>query len=150
MRDLAVIFSALADTTRLEMLTLLLRNSELCVCDFVEALGISQSKASRHLRYLWNARLLEDRRAGLWVYYRVSRSMDPERRSLVRALERVLQMRDLTALDGKLASWFSRKNASIACAIPSPHRAPSPPKKPPARAPASRTRKPRAAAEARR
>jgi len=42
------------------MLALLLRTDELCVRDFVEPLGISQPEASRHLRYLWNARLLED------------------------------------------------------------------------------------------
>ncbi len=141
MRDLAIIFSALADTTRLEMMALLLRNSELCVCDFVEALGISQSKASRHLRYMWNARLLEDRRAGIWVYYRVSRSMDSERQTLVKALEKVMQARDLTELEGKLASWFSRKDCMGGCAVPSERKAP-------ARKPA-KTKKPRKAAEAR-
>lgn len=142
MRDLAIIFSALADTTRLEMLALLLRNDELCVCDFVEALGISQSKASRHLRYMWNARLLEDRRAGLWVYYRVSRSMDAERQKLIKALGRVFDERDLTELDGKLADWLNRKPCATACAV-------EPARKTPARAPA-KTHKPRPAAEARR
>ncbi len=144
MRGLAITFSALADTTRLEMLALLLKNSELCVCDFVETLGISQSKASRHLRYLWNARLLEDRRAGLWVYYRVSRSMDPERQKLIRALKAVLRERDLTELEAKLSAWLGRKGSSTTCAQPAPNK-----KNAPARAPA-RTHKPRRAAEARR
>jgi len=144
MRDLAIIFSALADPTRLEMLALLLRHSELCVCDFVGALGISQSKASRHLRYLWNARLLEDRRAGLWVYYRVPRSPDPEREKLLKALGRVFDERDMTELDGKLARWLSRKGCSSTCAPPAPKKHEAP-----ARAPA-RTSKPRSAAEARR
>ena len=143
MRDLAIIFGALADTTRLEMLALLLHNSELCVCDFVETLGISQSKASRHLRYMWNAHLLEDRRAGLWVYYRISRTLDGQRQMLVKALERVFEARDLTELDGRLAKWFARKGCGPACASP-PQK-----KKTPARSPA-RTKKPRSAAEARR
>jgi len=145
MRDLAIIFSALADTTRLEMLALLLRNDELCVCDFVEALAISQSKASRHLRYMWNARLLEDRRSGLWVYYRVSRSMDAQRRRLVKALGGVFEERDLTELEGKLSSWFARKGCGPACAAPPA----KPERKAPARARA-KNNKPRVAAEARR
>jgi ArsR family transcriptional regulator, arsenate/arsenite/antimonite-responsive transcriptional repressor len=144
MRDLAITFSALADTTRLEMMALLLRNDELCVCDFLEALGISQSKASRHLRYLWNARLLEDRRAGLWVYYRISRTMDAERKALVEALDRVMHERDLTDLDGKLARWFSRKGSSTGCAAPPPKKPKAPAQKP------AKTRKPRPAVEARR
>jgi ArsR family transcriptional regulator, arsenate/arsenite/antimonite-responsive transcriptional repressor len=142
MRDLAIILSALADPTRLEMLALLLRNNELCVCDFVETLGISQSKASRHLRYMWNARLLEDRRSGLWVYYRISPSMDGDRHQLVAALSKVLAGRDLAELEGKLSSWFKRKAKTMACAG-------SPPRKTPAPA-LARTRKPRRAAEARR
>lgn len=141
MRDLATVFSAMADPTRLEMLALLLSNSELCVCDFVETLGISQSKASRHLRYLWNARLLEDRRSGLWVYYRIARGMDAERRKLVKALEAVLNERDLSELEGKLAKWFERKGCGPACSAP-------PKAKKPARSPA-RNNKPRAAAEVR-
>lgn len=145
MRDLAIVLSAMADPTRLEMLALLFENSELCVCDFVETLGISQSKASRHLRYMWNARLLEDRRAGLWVYYRLSQSMDPERKKLVKALEAVLKERDLSELEARLGAWFSRKGCSTTCALP-----PAPRKKnAPARAPA-RNSKPRTAAEARR
>ena len=119
MRDLANTFSSLADSTRLEMLALLFLQEELCVCDFVETLGISQSKASRHLRYLWNARVLEDRRAGLWVYYRISRSLDAEREKLINALKIVFAERDLSELKGKLAGWLKRKNCSTACAAPS-------------------------------
>jgi DNA-binding transcriptional ArsR family regulator len=116
MRDLANTFSAMADSTRLEMLALLFLQEELCVCDFVETLGISQSKASRHLRYLWNARVLEDRRSGLWVYYRISRTLDSERERLINALKIVFAERELSELKGKLADWLKRKNCSTACA----------------------------------
>jgi DNA-binding transcriptional ArsR family regulator len=44
---------------------------ELCVCDIMGVLSITQSKASRHLRYLFNAGLVTDRREGLWKYYRI-------------------------------------------------------------------------------
>lgn len=70
MRELTRLFKALSDETRLAMLGLLLREGELCVCDFVELLQITQSKASRHLRRLVDAGLLDDRREGTWVYFR--------------------------------------------------------------------------------
>jgi DNA-binding transcriptional ArsR family regulator len=65
--NLADTFKALSDETRLEIMTLLLEREELCVCDFVETLGLTQSKVSRHLRYLYHAGLVEDRRDGLWT-----------------------------------------------------------------------------------
>ncbi len=69
MKETAEFFGVLADEARLKMLWLLFNNRELCVCDFVEVLGITQSKASRHLRILYRAGLVTDRRDGLWVYY---------------------------------------------------------------------------------
>ena len=55
MRTLTSVFKALSDETRLQMLGLLLKEGELCVCDFVDVSKITQSKASRHLRHLVNA-----------------------------------------------------------------------------------------------
>jgi ArsR family transcriptional regulator, arsenate/arsenite/antimonite-responsive transcriptional repressor len=72
MREEARLFKALADETRLKILWLLIGQEELCVCDIMGVLGITQSKASRHLRYLFNAGLVTDRREGLWMYYRIS------------------------------------------------------------------------------
>ena len=68
MADSIRLLKALADETRLRILQLLSRR-ELCVCQIVEVLGIGQSKASRHLAHLKNARLVTDRRDGLWTYY---------------------------------------------------------------------------------
>ncbi|MGD0946571.1 MAG: metalloregulator ArsR/SmtB family transcription factor [Candidatus Binatia bacterium] len=113
MRDLATRFTALADPTRLQMLALLLRRGELCVCDFVETLGITQSKASRHLRHLWTVGLLEDRRAGLWVYYRIAPNLDAERKALVSALTRLFEGRDLGALEQRLNRWLKRKGGTV-------------------------------------
>ena len=64
-------FRAFADPTRLRILHLLLRG-ELCVCDIVSALGVPQPMASRHLAYLREAGLVESRRDGLWMYYKLS------------------------------------------------------------------------------
>jgi len=62
------LFKALSDETRLKII-LLLHNRELCVCQIEAALGISQTKASRHLSILRRAGLLKARREGLWMYY---------------------------------------------------------------------------------
>ncbi len=68
MRNSAEFFKALADETRLRILNLLVRG-ELCVCDIMAVLDIGQSKASRHLAYLRNVGLVDDRRNGVWMHY---------------------------------------------------------------------------------
>ncbi|MEE9203279.1 MAG: metalloregulator ArsR/SmtB family transcription factor [Dehalococcoidia bacterium] len=68
MPELSRLFKALSDDTRLRMLTLLLPG-ELCVCEIMQALSVSQSRASRNLGILRDAGLLKDRRQGQWVYY---------------------------------------------------------------------------------
>lgn len=70
------VFRALADATRLRILGLLL-TGEVCVCHIHESLGISQPKASRHLAYLRRAGLVETRRDGIWIHYRMAESADP-------------------------------------------------------------------------
>jgi ArsR family transcriptional regulator len=64
---------ALSDETRLRIINLLYEK-ELCVCDIMETLQISQAKASRHLIYLKNAGLVKDRKHAQWVYYSLSRA----------------------------------------------------------------------------
>src|SRR3982751_1599435 len=70
------LFKALADATRLRILGLLL-TGEVCVCDIHEALKIPQPKASRHLAYLRRSRLVDTRREGLWIHYRLGKLADP-------------------------------------------------------------------------
>jgi ArsR family transcriptional regulator len=72
MKRLASLFRALAEDTRLQILWLLCLSDELCVCDVMHLLGITQSKASRHLRYLLNQGVVSDRRDGVWMYYRLA------------------------------------------------------------------------------
>lgn len=71
MQTQARIFKALADETRLRILALLLEG-ELCVCEIMAALELPQSTVSRHLAYLRNSGWLQDRRMGVWMYYRLS------------------------------------------------------------------------------
>jgi DNA-binding transcriptional ArsR family regulator len=62
------LFKALADTTRLKILTLL-GIREMCVCEIMVALDLTQPTASHHLRILESADLAKDRREGKWVFY---------------------------------------------------------------------------------
>ncbi len=63
------IFKALSEPVRLRITYLLLQQGELCVCDIVDALDLSQSVVSRHLAYLRNSDLVSARREGIWIYY---------------------------------------------------------------------------------
>jgi ArsR family transcriptional regulator len=86
---LADLFKALADPTRLRILGLLL-TGEVCVCDLHESLRISQPKASRHLAYLRRVGLVETRREGLWIYYRMATFSDPLLKTIGHAVTHAL------------------------------------------------------------
>jgi len=126
MRGLADTFKALSDETRLQIMTLLLDREELCVCDFVGALDLTQSKASRHLRYLYNAGLVEDRREGLWMHYRVSTRLSDEQRLIVAALAEAIGEQQRQELGRSLEDWFKRKatlaegdqSGATSCCVP--------------------------------
>jgi ArsR family transcriptional regulator, arsenate/arsenite/antimonite-responsive transcriptional repressor len=68
---LATRFKALADPTRLAIVNRLAGAGEVCVCAFVDDLGLSQPTISHHLRVLREAGLVEARRRGTWGYYRL-------------------------------------------------------------------------------
>jgi len=68
MREVARFFKAFSDETRLRILHLLLKG-ELCICELMEVLQLPQSNVSRHMAYLKNAGLVDDRREAVWVYY---------------------------------------------------------------------------------
>jgi ArsR family transcriptional regulator len=83
--DLACLFAALADTTRLRLLNLM-AGREVCVCYFVEILGQSQPKISRHLAYLRNAGVVAARREGKWMHYSICSPADPSDASVFTAV----------------------------------------------------------------
>lgn len=64
-------FKALADSTRLKILKLL-KVKELCVCEIMVALDLTQPTASHHLGILERAGLVKDRKEGKWVFYRIA------------------------------------------------------------------------------
>ena len=77
MRELQSIFKVLSDHTRIRILKLILQR-ELCVCELMQVLNMTQSRISRHVNLLKQAGLVKDRREGKWVYYSVnSQSFNP-------------------------------------------------------------------------
>ena len=105
MRMLSALFKALSDETRLQMLGLLHSAGELCVCDFVEVLEITQSKASRHLRHLVNVGFLDDRREGTWVYFRIVAEPKGAHARILEMLPGVLDGRVDPELYARLEAW---------------------------------------------
>ena len=68
--NVELFFQALGDTTRLRLLNLM-GDREICVCYFVEILDQGQPKISRHLAYLRRTGIVEARREGKWMHYRI-------------------------------------------------------------------------------
>jgi ArsR family transcriptional regulator len=82
-RPLTRLFRALGDETRLRIVALL-SHGELCVCHIEAALDLNQSTASRHLGILRASGVVDCRREGTWVYYRLT---DQEHATVAKALE---------------------------------------------------------------
>lgn len=73
MRDLIRALKAISDETRIRIMKVLLENESLCVCEIMQALDITQTRASKNLRILKDAGFVVDRREGSWVHYSVNK-----------------------------------------------------------------------------
>ena len=111
--DMEILFKALADATRLRILGLLL-TGEVCVCDIHESLKIPQPRASRHLAYLRRSGLVDTRREGLWIHYRLGRLADPVMAAVVDAVRHALTHVDSVHRDGE------RLKRRTGCCVPTP------------------------------
>ncbi|MEO8726523.1 MAG: metalloregulator ArsR/SmtB family transcription factor [Acidobacteriaceae bacterium] len=102
-------FTALADPTRLRLLNLM-GEQEICVCYFVEILGQSQPKISRHLAYLRKAGIVAARRDGKWMHYRI---VTPAHEGAAKVLRETLAwLREERAMNA------DRRRLSKACCSP--------------------------------
>ena len=97
-RSFSRLFKALADETRLRIVALL-SHGELCVCHLEEALELSQPKVSRHLATLRAAGVVEDRRDGSWVHYRLLRQPDEDCERQLRGLVKTFAQRGVLRRD---------------------------------------------------
>ena len=111
--EMETLFKALADETRLRILGLLL-TGEVCVCHIHESLKIPQPKASRHLAYLRKAGLVETRRDGLWINYRMTPLADPVLGAIADAVRHALTHVDAVRKDA------DRLEKRTGCCLPAP------------------------------
>ena len=112
--DLPVtLFKALADETRLRILSLLLMKQELCVCDIIATLKLPQSTVSRHLAYLRKSGMVQDRRCGLWMYYSITGSESGFRMELMEFLKLRLTGLPAAAADRDSLESFSKENHCV-------------------------------------
>lgn len=99
MRDIVKAMKALSDETRLRILNLLLVR-ECCVCEVMQALDISQTRASRNLSALYDAGFLKLRKDGLWSLYSIdNEEMRPHFADLVEAVKKALEGNDVVTQD---------------------------------------------------
>ena len=71
MQETLSIAKALADSNRMRVLAVLMANEELCVCQITALLKLATATVSRHMSILHDARLVQSRKQGRWVYYRL-------------------------------------------------------------------------------
>jgi len=116
MKDAAHFFKILSDESRLKMLWLLFNRKELCVCDVMAVLKITQSKASRHLAALRHIGIATDRRDGLWSYYSLCAPKDELAKNHLKLLRATLAKHpDAKPLLKKLSAWLKEKNRGASC-----------------------------------
>jgi ArsR family transcriptional regulator, arsenate/arsenite/antimonite-responsive transcriptional repressor len=117
MKEVAHFFKALSDESRLKMLWLLLNHRELCVCDVMAVLDITQSQASIHLAALHHMGIASDRKDGLWSYYSLRAEVeDPLAKDHLKQLKATLAKHpDAEPLLYKLNSWLKEKKRAASC-----------------------------------
>lgn len=99
MRNFIRTIKALSDETRVRILNLILQR-ECCVCEVIEVLDISQTRASRNLGILYDAGFLKHRRDGLWSHYSIDvEGMEQYHLELIEALKTALNGNQTAAQD---------------------------------------------------
>jgi len=85
--ELATVYKALADPTRVQMLHLLKAATEpICVCDFTAAFDLGQPTVSHHLGRLKAAGLIDSFKRGVWAFYRLRADLPPVARAALAAI----------------------------------------------------------------
>ena len=97
---LTTVYAALADPTRLRILSLL-SEDEICVCHLHASLAVPQPTASRHLAYLRKSGLVEARRDGVWMHYRLAPLGNPVIAAVVKAALHALTHTSISVKDEK-------------------------------------------------
>ena len=115
MRDFMNITKALADENRIRAL-LALRKGELCVCQITELFGLAPSTVSKHLSILFQAGLVESRKDGRWIYYKLPGADAPAMvRGAMEWVEKSLDGNPRAADDEKTLQRVLRQDPAELC-----------------------------------
>ena len=115
MKDVMAVTRALADENRTRVL-MFPRGGQLCVCQIMETLGLAPSTVSKHLNILHQAGLLESRKEGRWMYYRLpGRNAPPCVRGVIRWLQESLADDPKVAQDIKKVKAVCRMGLDELC-----------------------------------
>ncbi|NLI29719.1 MAG: metalloregulator ArsR/SmtB family transcription factor [Nitrospiraceae bacterium] len=112
MEALANIYHALSEVTRLRILKLL-EHGELCVCDLVAALEMSQPKISFHVAALKGAGLINDRKDGRWIRYSIVSECDLFRRYLISTTLEKITEDDIAGDRARLSAFLEKKESTL-------------------------------------
>lgn len=107
MLELSAQFKALGDPIRLRLFALIAQHHELCVCHLVDALSIPQSTISRHLSVLRHASLVDTRRDGKWMHYRLHGDTATQLLPLLQSFSDAQMQQDIEALQAILTPYTS-------------------------------------------
>ena len=117
LRDYEAVLKAAADPNRARILKMLERG-EMCVCQIVAVLGLSQSTVSKHLTLLRFAGLVEERKEGRWAYFRLGEAPVNDYALPLLSLVRGWLARDAaTVADAKRVAQVRRVSVEQLCAL---------------------------------
>ena len=116
LREFLPVAKALADPNRARIL-MFLRGGELCVCQIIEMLHLAPSTVSKHVAVLHQAGLVESRKQGRWIYYRLARGKaSASARQAVRWVQRSLADDEQVAKDAKRLKAVRKVDKEELCA----------------------------------
>jgi DNA-binding transcriptional ArsR family regulator len=115
MRDLMAVFKALADENRVRAF-MALRPREVCVCQIIELLGLAPSTVSKHMAILKQARLVDSRKKGRWIFYRLAgREAPAEARKIAALVSQLLADDPQTRADAKRLAKILKMDPEALC-----------------------------------
>ncbi len=114
MKEFMSIAKALSDENRTRVL-MFLRSGELCVCKVLEMLQLAPSTVSKHLNILQQAGLVESRKQGRWVYYRLPQKPTPCIREALRWVHTTLEGKTQIRHDAKRLAAVNKMDVEKLC-----------------------------------
>ena len=114
MDKLTAIFKALSDRNRLRIVSALMKYDELCACQLTELIQVASATASRHMGVLISSNIVESRKDGRWVYYRLSKEQS-DLGSLFDWIEQQLSNEPAAKLDEKELKSITARDPEDLC-----------------------------------